>query len=132
MFEIGELARRTSTSVAALRYYEKLGLVPPAPRTAGRRRYDPEVADRVALIKLCQEVGFSLAEIRQLLDSADRSAWRSIVQEKVAELDLRIAQVTHAKVFLEHFLRCPSPDPLTCPRFLDEVHARLAPEGPLT
>jgi MerR family redox-sensitive transcriptional activator SoxR len=129
VIEIGELARRTQTSVAALRYYEKLGLVPPPPRTAGRRSYAPEVADRVALVKLCQEVGFSLAEIRQLLDSGgDRSTWRSLVEEKVGELDLRIAQVTHAKVFLEHFLRCPSEDPLTCPRFRDEVHARLAPE----
>ena len=48
---IGEMARRTDVRASTIRYYERVGLLPEPERVAGRRRYDQEVVDRLALIK---------------------------------------------------------------------------------
>ena len=64
---IGELARRTGVATSALRYYERVGLLSPAGRAGRRRHYRPSSAERVALIRLCQDAGFTLAEIGRLL-----------------------------------------------------------------
>lgn len=67
-YGIGELARRTGVSVDALRYYERLALLPRAARTAGReRRYGPEFVRRVRFIKDVQALGLTLREIRELV-----------------------------------------------------------------
>ena len=64
---IGELARRTGLASSALRYYERVGLLSPAGRAGGRRHYGASSAERVALIQLCQDAGFTLREIRALV-----------------------------------------------------------------
>ncbi|WP_330334209.1 MerR family transcriptional regulator [Streptomyces sp. NBC_00536] len=88
---IGDLARRVRMRASALRYYEGLGLLPPARRVAGRRVYPVGAVRRIALIRMAQRAGFTLAEIRQLLDSgADRGAtrqWRALAERKLPELD---------------------------------------------
>src|SRR6266540_2012530 len=58
---IGELGRRTGLATSALRYYERVGLLVPDGRANGRRYYGPASAERVALIRLCQDAGFTLA-----------------------------------------------------------------------
>jgi MerR family redox-sensitive transcriptional activator SoxR len=84
---------------SALRYYESIGLLPPAGRVAGRRVYPAGTVRRIALIKMAQRARFTLAEIRQLLDtSADRGAtrqWRALAERKLPELD-RFVQETQA------------------------------------
>ena len=64
---IGEVAHRAGVTVEALRYYERVGLLPRPPRsTGGLRRYRPDVLDRVRFIKQAQTLGLSLREIQQL------------------------------------------------------------------
>src|SRR5919106_4191865 len=96
---IGELARRTGTATSALRYYERIGLLSPAERVGGRRHYAPSSAERVALIRLCQDAGFTLAEIARLVPgmSRGRRAWGELGERKIAELDARIADAQRAK-----------------------------------
>ncbi|MGC5400942.1 MerR family transcriptional regulator [Streptomyces sp. DT20] len=88
---IGELARRVRMRPSALRYYESVGLLLPTGRVAGRRVYPASTVRRVALIRMAQRAGFTLAEIRQLLDAdADRGAtrqWRALAERKLPELD---------------------------------------------
>jgi DNA-binding transcriptional MerR regulator len=124
LVEIGELAQRTRTSASALRYYETLGLLAPDERRGGRRRYSEAAAERVALIRLCQDVGFRLGEIRELLRGSPR-AWTRLAEEKIRELDELVAQAAIARAMLVHALECPSPDLLTCPQFRGELHGRL-------
>ncbi len=65
---IGELARRTGTSVQAVRLYERRGLLPAARRTAsGYRVYDERDLELLHTIKRCQRLGCTLAETRQVL-----------------------------------------------------------------
>jgi DNA-binding transcriptional MerR regulator len=124
---IGELARRAGMAPSALRYYERIGLLPPAERAGGKRHYPPSSAERLALVRLYQDAGFTLKEIRQLLaaGSRRRASWTPLAERKIAELDARIAEAQRAKNLLKHGLGCPHRDLLTCPNFRAELQARL-------
>jgi len=93
---IGELARQSGTRASALRYYESLGLLPPADREGGRRYWPAATLRRIALIKMSQRAGFTLAEIRQLLDSeSSRGAtrqWRAFAERKLPDIDPAITE----------------------------------------
>lgn len=127
VLDIAELGRRTGTAPSALRYYERLGLLSPAGRAGGRRKYASSAAERVALIRLCQDGGFTLAEIAELLraNTGRKAAWARFAQEKVDELEHRISEAQQAKALLEHALSCPASNLLTCPHFQGELQARL-------
>jgi DNA-binding transcriptional MerR regulator len=128
---IGELARRTGVATSALRYYERIGLLPPAERAGQRRRYPGSSAERVALIRLYQDAGFTLAEIGRLLTamSRGRSGWGQLAERKIAELDARIADAQRAKKLIEHALECPHRELLTCPNFRSALEAQLERPG---
>src|SRR6266699_3609691 len=64
---IGEVARKMGLRSSAIRYYERLGLIPKAPRLSGRRCYDDRVLERLAMVRFAKHVGFSIAEIKVLL-----------------------------------------------------------------
>jgi MerR family redox-sensitive transcriptional activator SoxR len=97
---IGELSRRSGVAPSALRYYERLGLIR-AVRTGGnQRRYERAELRRVAFIRISQQVGVSLDEIREAMSSlpesrtptrADWAAlsarWRGRLNERIAFLE---------------------------------------------
>jgi len=71
-FSIGALSRRAGCNIETIRYYEKIGLMPAPPRSAGGHRvYDDAHAKRLGFIRRSRELGFSLDEIRALLSLAD-------------------------------------------------------------
>src|SRR5688572_27128423 len=63
---IGEVARRTGIRPSALRYYEEAGILPHAARIGGKRRYDANLIQRLELLQVAQQAGFSLDEIKVL------------------------------------------------------------------
>ncbi len=70
--KIGELARATSTPVETIRYYEREGLLPPAPRSEGNYRlYGPAHVERLAFVRHCRSLDMALDEIRTLLRFRD-------------------------------------------------------------
>ncbi len=84
-------------------------------------------AERVALIRLCRDAGFTLAEIGRLLAawSRGRRDWTQLAQLKIAELDARIADTQRAKELVEHALECPHHDLLACPNFRCALEVHL-------
>lgn len=128
---IGELARRTGVATSALRYYERIGLLPPAERAGRRRRFPPWVARRVALVRLYQDAGFTLEEIGRMLaaSSQGRRGWGHLAERKIAELDARIADAQQARTLIKHALECPHDDLLACPNFRAAVEDRLDAVG---
>jgi DNA-binding transcriptional MerR regulator len=124
---IGDLARRTGVATSALRYYERVGLLPPAERAGQRRHYPPSVAERVALIRLYQDAGFTLEEIGRMLAarSQGRRGWGDLAERKIAELDARIADAQQAKTLIKHALECPHGDLLDCPSFRSALEGQL-------
>lgn len=66
---IGKVARLTGAGVETIRFYEREGLIPAPPRRAsGYRQYPPATIDRIRFIKKSKDLGFTLAEIKELLD----------------------------------------------------------------
>ena len=110
---IGEVARRAELRPSAIRYYEKLGLLPKPPRRSGQRRYDARVLERLAIVRFAKFVGFRVDEIRLLLDgSPDRpppQRWRQIAERKVARVDALITEAIAVRALLQATLRqqCP-------------------------
>jgi DNA-binding transcriptional MerR regulator len=97
---IGVLARRAGLSAKTVRYYESVGLIGDAARTAsGYRMYGPMDLERLQFIQAAKMLGLSLHEIKDVLDT-----WRSgeapcamvanLIDEKLGELDRRIGQMT--------------------------------------
>ncbi len=64
MLTIGEVAERVGLRTSALRYYEDEGLLEPAARVGGHRRYEQDAVDRLVVIQFCRPPGFTLPEIR--------------------------------------------------------------------
>ena len=72
MITIGTLSRRTGVNIETIRYYERIGLIPPPPRTdSGRRLYGPEETRRLTFIRHARELGFDISAIRIMLDLQD-------------------------------------------------------------
>ena len=97
--KIGELSKATGTNIETIRYYERIGLLPAPVRTsANYRTYGDAHRTRLAFVRHSRELGFSIEEIRSLLDlsdhpgrdcgEADRIASSHLVQveEKIAQL----------------------------------------------
>jgi DNA-binding transcriptional MerR regulator len=97
--KIGEVARLSGVGVEALRFYEKGGLIDKPSRTyGGYRVYGEDVLDRLAFIKQAQALGFSLDEIRRIIDDARKGESpcdevREIVRRRMAELDERLREL---------------------------------------
>ncbi|MBW3097028.1 MerR family transcriptional regulator [Pseudohoeflea coraliihabitans] len=71
-FSIGELSQRTTVNIETIRYYEKVGLLPPPPRTeGGHRLYSDAHLKRLVFIRRSRQLGFTLDEIRNLLGLVD-------------------------------------------------------------
>jgi DNA-binding transcriptional MerR regulator len=124
---IGQLARRTGAAPSALRYYEEIGLLAPTARVSGQRRYGPGAVGVVGTVLFLADVGFTLAEIGQLMEARSTSprTWRDLARRKLAELAERIAEAQAARVAVEHAIACPHDDIITCPNFQDVVRRRL-------
>ena len=89
---ISQVARQLRLRPSAIRYYERIGLLPRAERLSGQRRYDPTVLYRLAIIQRARQLGFTLTEIRHLFFgfrdmTCASERWRMLSQRKLAELD---------------------------------------------
>jgi DNA-binding transcriptional MerR regulator len=84
---ISELADRTGIRASAIRYYEKIGLLPSPPRVNGWRRFSPEALDYLTFIGFGIRTGFTLRELRSLLDgNSTREVRRRLAQGKLRQL----------------------------------------------
>ena len=89
---ISEVARQVGLQASAIRYYERIGLLPRAPRVSGQRRYDTTALYRLAIIQRARQLGFTLTEIRHLFFgfrdiTRPSERWRTLSQRKLEELN---------------------------------------------
>jgi MerR family copper efflux transcriptional regulator len=96
---IGEVAARAEVHVETLRYYERRGLLARPPRSgANYRRYPASAPERVRFVKRAQELGFSLAEIKELLalraaPGARAREVRDRAAAKIAEIEAKVREL---------------------------------------
>lgn len=109
-WSIGEVARRSGVPASTLRYYEAIGLLPPADRRAGRRVYAPEVLVSLAAIRTGRAVGLSLEEIRGLLDSStqERSGEHlvALAERKLPQVEALVSEALRVRGWMQAARRC--------------------------
>ena len=119
---IGELAHKAGLATSAIRYYERVGLLPRAARVSGQRRYGEDALARLAFIDAAQHAGFTLAEIRELADRADDAQelarpMRELSARKLPEVRAAIERAQEMRVWLEVASGCECGSPQDCTLF---------------
>ena len=128
---IGELAKQAGVNLESVRFYERQGLLPSPPRTAsGYRSYEKRHLEKIRFIKRSQALGFSLREIRQLIDIHERLATPArapqpqpqnskliqIARERKESIEEKIETLEAMRKALAKFLRVyQSQKKLVCP-----------------
>ncbi len=106
-FNIGELARAAATNTETIRYYERIGLLPAPPRTISNyRTYSDEHVARLSFTRRARDLGFSIPQIRALLDLSDQrdqpcEAVDAIAGQHLVEVERKLADLR----LLRHELR---------------------------
>ncbi|NBW75839.1 MAG: MerR family transcriptional regulator [Sphingomonadaceae bacterium] len=128
---IGELASATATKVETVRYYEKIGLLPPPARTsANYRSYGNAHLGRLSFIRRARNLGFGLDAVRELLRLADEpdrpcSQIDNIASVKIAEIDSKIADLKRLRKELYELVSACETDTVGSCRVVEA----LAPRG---
>jgi MerR family mercuric resistance operon transcriptional regulator len=116
---IGKFAATGKVGVETIRFYQRKGLLQTPKRLDGGRRYGSEDVRRPLFIKQAQSAGFTLEEIRELLDldaGDDRERAREAARARLAALDERIAELNRAREALERLIgECASGKKGPCP-----------------
>lgn len=116
---IGKLAAAAGVGVETIRFYQRRGLLETPTRDAGIRRYGAEDLRRLRFIRQAQAAGFTLEEIRELIDldaSEDRARARELAKARIDVLGEKIAELEQARESLRRLAReCSSGAPGPCP-----------------
>ncbi|KVU83891.1 MerR family transcriptional regulator [Burkholderia ubonensis] len=116
--DIADVARHAGLPASTLRYYEEKGLIASNGRRGLRRQYDQAVLQRLALIALGREAGFSLDEIGAMFGAGgEPEIDRAKLEAKADELDRTIRRLSAVRDGLRHAAACPAPSHLQCPSF---------------
>ena len=111
MLTIGKLGASAGVKVPTIRYYEQIGLLPEAERSAGNQRlYSRKALQRLAFIRHARDLGFRLEAIRDLLSLSDRpdqpcAAADAIARAQLVQVESRLARLTTLKAELERMVR---------------------------
>ncbi len=120
---VAGLARAAGSSTDAVRHYERVGLLPPPPRSAsGYRRYDENAVDRLRFIQGAQRLGLRLREIKDLLSIRDTGTCpcgdaAMLLRDRIGEIDGEMARLADLRATLTEMVRqmpsqdCPDPVP---------------------
>jgi MerR family transcriptional regulator, redox-sensitive transcriptional activator SoxR len=108
---ISDVARVFGLRTSAIRYYEQIGILPPAMRKNGQRRYDNSALFRLAVVQRARETGFTLEEIRELFfgfppGTRPPKRWHQLSQRKIAELRERMRRLKVMETLLKRVEEC--------------------------
>lgn len=108
---IGGVAAKVDIRPSAIRYYERIGLLPKPQRTNGRRRYETHILQKLGIIQMAQQAGFTVSEMQTFLhdfpvDTPPSIRWETLAYKKLTEIDALIRRANSMKAFLEQALQC--------------------------
>ncbi|MFY0989567.1 redox-sensitive transcriptional activator SoxR [Halomonas sp. C05BenzN] len=118
---VGEVAARSGLAVSAIHFYEAKGLIRSRRNAGNQRRFNRDVLRRVAIIKVAQRTGISLAEIRDAFDtlpefhSPTAADWQRLSASWRRALDERITRLTRLRDQLDHCIGCGCLSMNDCP-----------------
>ena len=108
---ISEIANQVGLRPSAIRYYEQIGILPPAQRVSGQRRYDLTAVHRLVMIQRARQTGFTLPEIKQLFfgfraGTPPSVRWQKLRSRKMIELDAMLEHIQTMRALLEQQGKC--------------------------
>jgi len=119
---IGALSKATGVNIETIRYYERIGVAPKPPRTAGGHRvYADSDVKRLTFIRRGRELGFTLDQVRALLDLADGSddacaKVKALTLDHLTDVEQRIADLQRMRdVLTAHAAQCVGARAPACP-----------------
>jgi len=103
---ISQVARHVGLQPSAIRYYEQQGILPPADRVSGQRRYDRSVLYRLAVVQRARQAGFALDEIKALFfgfaeGTRAEARWRRLADRKLTELNELAERIASMQALLK-------------------------------
>jgi MerR family copper efflux transcriptional regulator len=137
---IGELARESGVGVETVRFYEQKGLVaqPPRPRTGGYRNYPADAVRRIRFIRRAQQLGFSLAEVAELLELESGTAAQCVdvrqrAEIKRHEVQTKIDNLERIRQALDTLIdACPGKGPARTCSILEAINSGALSLNPMT
>jgi MerR family redox-sensitive transcriptional activator SoxR len=119
---IGQLAQRAGINTSAIRFYERIGVLPVPERIGGQRRYSERALGRLRIIDVAQHAGFSLDEIKILLASTDAGApaheqLQQLAARKLPDVDALIERAQIIRAWLATATTCGCDDLDVCGLF---------------
>ncbi|MES2822783.1 MAG: helix-turn-helix domain-containing protein [Pseudomonadota bacterium] len=126
--DIGEVAKVSGLPASTLRFYEEKGLIQSTGRSGLRRLFAAGVIERLTLIALGRNAGFSLDEIGEMFTPEGPEINRSLLSIKADALDKKIKALTAMRNGLRHAAACSAPNHFECPKFLQLL--RVASKNP--
>lgn len=136
-FTIGRLAAASGCKVQTIRYYEQIGLLPPAPRSVGNQRlYGGRALDRLLFIRHARELGFPLDAVRDLLKLADEPDHScadadAIARRQLVHVEERIRRLQSLKAELDRMILQCSGGRISDCRVIESLSDHSACSGPL-
>ena len=127
---ISDVAVRVGLRPSTIRYYEQVGILEPAQRASGQRRYDNTVLYRLALIQRARQTGFTLDEIRRLFFGFAKGTpistrWRKLSTKKLEEPDAMSEQIKAMQQLLLRIQKCQCDAVEQCGKAMFENSCRI-------
>ena len=124
---IGRLAQHFGLQTSAIRYYERVGVLPPPARVSGQRRYDEHAIKRLEVLEVAKRAGFSLDEARLLLERSEAGtpafeSLRELAERKLPEVEALIARAQAMRAWLLTASDCSCTSFDAC-RLFDSEHS---------
>jgi len=125
---IGQLAQRFGLKTSAIRYYERVGVLPEPAREGGHRRYGADAIKRIEVLEVAKRAGFSLDEARMLLQGADAGSpafepLRELAARKLPEVDALITRAQAMRAWLLTATHCSCTTLDVCALFAPDATA---------
>lgn len=108
---ISDVAKQIGLRASAIRYYEQIGILPPAHRVSGQRRYDVTVLHRLTVIQRARQTGFTLGEIKELFfgfhaGTPPSVRWKELRKSKILELDAMLEHIQSMRALVQQQGKC--------------------------
>lgn len=109
--KIGELAQHLGVAASAIRYYEKEGLIEAPERVSGQRIYNSSALSSLKLIQLAQAAGFTISEIKTLIDGYAEGkplsdGWYDLAVQKKVKVEQKIVELQEMDKVLDELIKC--------------------------
>lgn len=126
--DISEVKKKTGLAVSKIRYYEEVGLINSTGRRGLKRLFSSDVIQKLAFITLAKNSGFSLSEIKSMINkSGDFTVNKNLLLEKAQEVENQIRRLQKMKKGLVHVSACPEANHFKCKNFIKLLDDSLKP-----